>query len=309
MRKLNYIICLFLSIGSLPGIGQEFVMPLYQGKIPNSKPSKVKEELVHGEHTWLYGVTNPSISVYLPQAKYATGQAIIICPGGGYKLLSYDNHIEGTDVARYFNSLGIAAIVLKYRLPLTETSIEPYNAPLMDAQRAMRIVRKNASKWSVNPNEIGIMGFSAGGHLAASLGTHFDYGNPLSKDSIEHESSRPSFMILMYPVISFSRPSLESNSRKNLLAGAESEALLKFFSCELQVNEKTPPAFIAHAEDDKVVSIEHSLLMYEALHNANIAAELHILPEGGHGFGLINKNQHIASWKYNLELWLKSLQQ
>lgn len=309
MRQIFALAFLILSLNSITLPGQEFRLPLYDDFIPNSKPSKIAERLVKGEHTWLYDVTNPDIAVYLPQAKYATGQAVIICPGGGYRLLSYDNYIEGTDVARFFNSIGIAAVVLKYRLPLEETCIEPHKAPLMDVQRAIRIVRFNAAKWNVNPEKIGVMGFSAGGHLAATLGTHFDSGNKSAADSLERQSCRPDFMILMYPVISFSDTNLQTNSKNKLLGKNPPKELILYYSIELQVKENTPPAFICHAANDTVVGVEHSILMYEALHKKNIPAELHILSNGGHGFGLVTNNKHIASWKMSLELWLESMRE
>jgi acetyl esterase/lipase len=287
--------------------GQEFKLQLYDGPVPNSKPSNVKERLVVGEYTWLYDVTNPDISVYLPQSKYATGQAVVICPGGGYRLLSYDNYVEGTDVARFFNTIGVAAIVLKYRLPSPQTSVEPHKSPLMDAKRAMRLVRHNAAKWKINLDKIGIMGFSAGGHLASTLGTHFDNGNVESVDSVERYSCKPNFMILMYPVISFTDSTLRTRSQKTLLGDNPPKDLLVYYSNELQVKDDTPPCFIAHAQNDSTVSVRHSIIMYEALNRKKIPSELHILTEGGHGFGLNSTNKHIASWKTSLELWLENI--
>jgi acetyl esterase/lipase len=179
----------------------------------------------------------------------------------------------------------------------------------MDLQRAMRMVRFNATAWSINPQKIGVMGFSAGGHLAATLGNHFDPGNPIARDSIENLSCQPNFMILFYPVISFSDTSLiaQSTSRKKLLGENPDSQLVDYYSNELQVKANTPPAFIIHAADDKVVPIEHSILMYEALHRKKIPAELHLLPSGGHGFGLVSNNPHLEAWKGNLKLWLESI--
>lgn len=307
MKDMFIFVVLYFSVSGLAG--QEYRLALYPNEIPNSKPSNVKERLVVGEHTWLYDVTIPDIAVYLPQSKYATGQAVVICPGGGYRLLSYDNHIEGTDVARFLNAIGIAGIVLKYRLPLPETCIEPHKAPLMDLQRAIRMVRANANAWSINTEKIGVMGFSAGGHLAATLGNHFDAGNPTAPDSIERLSCKPNFMILFYPVISFSDTSLiaQSTSRKKLLGENPDPKWVQFYSNELQVKENTSPAFIIHAADDKVVPVEHSILMYEALHQKKISAELHLLPSGGHGFGLVTNNKQLETWKVNLKFWLESM--
>lgn len=180
---LRIILLLFLVVYAVTSYRQDYVLPLYSGKIPNSireaAPDKVeKKDII------LYSkVQNPDIAVYLPSKRFATGQAVVICPGGGYWVLAYD--LEGTDIARYLNSIGVAAVVLKYRLPTNENCVEPHKVPLMDAQRAMRLVRQNAANWNINPNKIGVMGFSAGGHLASTLGTHFDYGNKTAADEVE----------------------------------------------------------------------------------------------------------------------------
>jgi len=179
----------------------------------------------------------------------------------------------------------------------------------MDAQRAVRLVRHNAAKWNIDPEKIGVMGFSAGGHLASTLGTHFDYGDKASKDSVEKQSCRPDFMILMYPVISFTEACTHTGSRDALLGKNPTKEMLNFYSNELQVKEDTPPTFLVHADDDGGVSVENSLLMYKALRDKKIPAEMHILSEGGHGFGLALNNQHVASWTNSLNLWLKSLNQ
>ena len=287
--------------------GQNYVLPLYQGEIPNSKNTGQKEKTEIKDITLISDVQNPDIAVYLPSKRFATGQAVVICPGGGYWVLAYD--LEGTDIARYLNSIGVAGIVLKYRLPTYGNCIEPHKAPLMDAQRAMRLVRLNAGKWNIDANKIGVMGFSAGGHLASTLGTHFDYGNKNSKDSIEMKSCRPDFMILMYPVISFTDPGTHKGSREALLGKNPDQSLIKYYSNELQVQKDTPPTFFALADNDTGVPVENSLLMYEALHKNKIPVELHILSEGNHGFGLGLENNHIASWTYSLKLWLNWLNQ
>jgi len=177
----------------------------------------------------------------------------------------------------------------------------------MDAQRAMRLVRSNAKAWNIDPAKIGIMGFSAGGHLASTLGTHFDYGNKSASDSVERQSCRPDFMILMYPVISFVDSSSHKGSHVALLGKNPDKELLNYYSNELQVRDDTPPAFFVHADNDSGVPVENTLLMYKALRKKNISAELHILSEGEHGFGLGINNEHVASWTNNLRLWLKWL--
>lgn len=306
MNKTKQIILLFLLImNGFMIYGQEYTLPLYTGDIPNSKVTGASEKTENADIILISNVQTPDIAVFLPSKRFATGQAVIICPGGGYWVLAYD--LEGTDIAKYLNSIGVAAIVLKYRLPTYGNCIEPHKAPLMDAQRAMRLVRQNAVKWNIKPNKIGIMGFSAGGHLAATLGTHFDYGNKTAKDSIEKQSCRPDFMILMYPVISFIDSLSHVGSNEALLGKNPDKELLRYYSNELQVRDDTPPAFFAQADNDSGVPVENALLMYKALRKKKISAEMHIISEGEHGFGLGLNNEHVASWTYNLKLWLNWL--
>lgn len=305
MRKFLTLQIVFLAIGCLHIYGQDIVLSLYNGTIPNSINTGQKEQVEKSDITLIRNVQNPDIAVYLPSKRLATGQAVVICPGGGYWVLAYD--LEGTDIARYLNSIGIAGIVLKYRLPTSGNCEIPHKAPLMDAQRAMRLVRQNAEKWNINPTKIGIMGFSAGGHLASTLGTHFDYGNKSAADSIEKQSCKPDFMILMYPVISFTAPFSHTGSLEALLGKNPDKELINFYSNELQVKEDTPPAFFVQADNDSGVPVENSILMYAALRKKKISAELHILSEGEHGFGLKVNNEHVASWTNSLKLWLKWL--
>lgn len=306
MKKFKLLAIILLSFSyNLILDGQEYVMPLYKGPVPNSINTGQSEKIERNGIVAISNVQIPDISVYLPGKRFATGQAVIICPGGGYHILCYD--YEGTDVARFFNSIGVAAIVLKYRLPVYGNTVEPHEAPLMDAQRAMRLVRFNAAKWNINPQKIGIMGFSAGGHLATTLATHFDYGNKTSADSVERVSCRPDFMIPVYPVVSFVDPSVHIGSRESLLGKDAGEDLAKYYSNELHVTDDTPPAFFIHADDDQVVPVENTLLMYKALRAKNIPAEIHIVSEGTHGFGLSPDNDHIGAWTINLKYWLKWL--
>jgi acetyl esterase/lipase len=307
MKKLTILLLDILLIPFIMVDAQDFRLQLYNGNIPNSKFTGSKEKIEKTDIIVISNVQEPDIAVYLPTKKFATGQAVVICPGGGYWILAYN--LEGTDIARYLNSIGVAAIVLKYRLPTYGNTIEPHKVPLMDAQRAMRLVRHNAAKWNIDPEKIGVMGFSAGGHLASTLGTHFDYGDKASKDSVEKLSCRPDFMILMYPVISFTEPCTHTGSRDALLGKNPTIEMLNFYSNELQVKEDTPPTFLVHADDDSGVPVDNSLLMYKALRAKKIPAEMHILSEGEHGFGLALNNNHVASWTNNLTLWLKSLNQ
>ncbi|MFO7369222.1 MAG: alpha/beta hydrolase [Bacteroidales bacterium] len=302
MRLFSLIIAaVLLAAGSITH-AQDVVVPLYQGPIPNSNGTVISEKIMKQDITRIGQVQVPDIAVYLPSKRSATGQAVIICPGGGYHYLAYD--WEGSDVARYLNSIGVAAMVLKYRLPVYGNVVEPHKVPLMDAQRAMRVVRFNAARWNIDPHKIGVMGFSAGGHLASTLGTHFDQGNPAATDSAERVSCRPNFMILMYPVISFADSVTHKGSREALIGKHPDDKMIAFYSNELQVTKDTPPAFLVHSGDDNAVPVENSLLMYQALLAQNIPAEMHIFPEGGHGFGLNIGNVHVGSWANSLRLWL-----
>jgi acetyl esterase/lipase len=171
----------------------------------------------------------------------------------------------------------------------------------------MRLVRANAARWNIDPAKVGVMGFSAGGHLAATLGTHFDAGDPAAADPVERASSRPDFMILMYPVISFVDAGAHTGSRRALLGDKPDAQLLTFYSAELQVKDDGPPAFLVHADNDTGVPVENTLLMYAALRRKHIAAELHVISEGGHGFGLSPSSRHVGQWTESLRLWLQSL--
>jgi acetyl esterase/lipase len=300
------VIFLFIAFISMNLSAQQYVIPLWKGQIPNSQKSEDVE--IYRENNGLMGyglVQNPDIKVFLPTKRNTTGQALIICPGGGYQGLAYD--WEGLDYAKYLNTIGVAGIVLKYRLPVSKSNVVPYKSPLMDIQRAIRITRFNAAKWNIDPNKIGVMGSSAGGHLASTAGTHFDSGNPNAKDSIDRMSCRPDFMILMYPVITMRMPYTHKGSRDNLLGKNPSEELVNEFSNELQVTKDTPPTFIVHADDDSGVPVENSLMFYQALRKNKISAELHIYSEGGHGFALAANKGHQEFWPQACHEWLKWL--
>jgi acetyl esterase/lipase len=246
-------------------------------------------------------VQNPEIEVYLPSGQNATGDAVIICPGGGYWILAWD--WEGSDIAKYFNSKGIAAIVLKYRLPTSASNIEPHKSPLLDAQRAMRMVRYKSADWNIKPNRIGIMGFSAGGHLASTLSTHFDAGNMDANDPVDRMSCRPDFSILMYPVISFTSD-FHSGSKEALLGKNPDPELVKYYSNELQVTAQTPPAILIHSSDDNAVPVENSLTYFAALRKNNIPASIHIYPYGGHGFSLAIGKGYLSTWPDRVVEWM-----
>lgn len=286
-------------------LGQNFEIPLWPGEIPNFQKTDEVEVSDSSDIVRISKVQSPDIAVYLPSRKNATGQAVVICPGGGYRILAYD--WEGTDIAKWLNAHGIAAVILKYRLPISASNIIPHKSPLMDAQRAMRLVRHHAGDWNIHPDKIGIMGFSAGGHLAATLGTHFDEAHTATGDAIDSLDCRPDFMILMYPVITFSKPFMHRGSKEALIGKNPDPSLVDYYSNELQVKDNTPPAFMVHAGDDEAVPVENSLVFYQALKDKNIPAELHIYPTGGHGFSLALDKGYLQTWPDRCLDWLKSL--
>lgn len=276
------------------------VLPLYSGSVPNSKPSQVKESTVTegGGRFSVADVVQPTLTVYLPAPNAATGTAVIICPGGGYSRLAIGH--EGYDVAQRFNEMGVAAFVLKYRLPNTRSQPDPSITPLLDVQQALRLVRAQATKYNINPERIGVMGFSAGGHLAATAATHF--ARPVGSNP-GTESVRPAFSMLIYPVISFSDSLMHKGSRDQLLGPNASAAQVKEYSNELQVTAQTPPTFLVHAEDDTVVPVGNSLVYYQALARHKVPAEMHLYPKGGHGFGMNNSTTQ-DQWMERLREWL-----
>ena len=297
------LVTIFLSLNDSFG---QTILPLWPDGVPNQNPSREVENKMYQDILRISNVQNPTLEVFLPAKKTATGQAVVICPGGGYSILAYD--WEGIDIAKWYNAQGIAAVVLKYRLPKSITLIKPEIAPLQDAQRAIRLVRHNAKKWNVDPTQIGVMGFSAGGHLASTLGTHFAedvLGD--SKDSINSLSARPDFMVLIYPVITFDKKHYHGGSKNNLIGENASQELIDHYSNDLQVSSDTPTTFLLHTTDDKVVPVVNSLLFYQALKRNGVAVEMHIYPEGGHGFGLGIGRGHLQQWPDRLKQWLNHI--
>ena len=241
----------------------------------------------------------PAITVFLPRTMAANTPAVIVCPGGGYVSLA-SNH-EGRQVASYLNSLGIAAFVLRSRLgPMYHHPIE-----LGDVQRAMRTVRAHASEWRIDPARIGILGFSAGGHLAMSASTLFDAGNPNAPDPIDRAGSRPDFTVLGYPVISMTEPWTHQGSKNNLLGANPDPELVRRLSGELAVTKQTPPTFLFHTNADTAVPAENSVYYYLALRKAGIPAEMHIFEKGPHGVGLANDDPALSEWSKLLANWLR----
>jgi acetyl esterase/lipase len=241
----------------------------------------------------------PDLTVYLPRTVGPNTPAVIVCPGGGYSRLA-SNH-EGRQVANFLNSLDMAAFVLKYRLgPRYHHPVE-----LGDAQRAIRLVRANAAAWHLDPARIGIVGFSAGGHLAMTASTHFDGGNAAAVDPIERAGSRPDFAVLGYPVISMVEPWTHAGSRTNLLGDHPDPSLAKSLSGEQAVTAQTPPTFIFQTNEDTTVPAENAVYYYLALRKAGVAAEMHIFEKGPHGVGLANDNPALSAWSSLLANWLR----
>ena len=244
----------------------------------------------------------PNLTIYRPPREKATGAAVVICPGGGYGHLAMDH--EGHQIAQWLNSFGVAGFIVKYRHSNSGAGYG-HPAPLQDAQRAVRTVRARAKEWNVDPERIGILGFSAGGHLASSAGTHFQNRYSDAKDSIDKFSCRPDFMILIYPVISFTEWCTHKGSRKNLLGNDPESELVENLSNERQVTAQTPPTFLVHGNDDKGVPPENSIFFYLALRKAKVPAEMHIYENGRHGFGLGKQFGAVSSWPLRCQEWMR----
>jgi len=304
---MKYLLTLLAFLATSLAFSQNYTLNLWPGLPPLQKESNLQEQAVQQGIVRISNVQIPSIEVYLPTMQSATGEAVLIFPGGGYGILAYD--WEGTDFAKWLNSHGIAGIVVKYRLPLSTSLTDPKEVPLLDAQRAIRLVRQNAESWNINPSKVGIMGFSAGGHLAATLSTSFTHELPLEKDAIDALPARPDFSILAYPVISFRDAAAHSGSRKNLLGDQASSELVDRFSNELQVTTDTPPTFLVQAQDDKGVPLQNSLLYFQALHAKGVKAALHIYPTGGHGFAFGLGKGAVEGWREVLIDWMKEIVQ
>lgn len=286
--SIRFAIILFCLLQLSQTSRAQQVVHLYEKDIPGALEG-VNEERYDAERQAAYKVFTPTLTVYLPEKQSATGAAVIICPGGGYGGLVMGK--EGYTIAEYFIQKGVAAFVLKYRLPDDKIMKDKSTGPLQDAQQAIWLVRKNAKQWGVDPQRVGIMGFSAGGHLASTAGTHFNqpvinYGQGVNL--------RPDFMILVYPVVSMTDSLGHKGSRNNLLGKEPSAEKIKSFSNEFQVTDQTPPAFLIHAGDDKVVDVDNSISFYEALRRHKVPAEMHIYPKGDHGFVL----------KWPIENWM-----
>ena len=297
--KLNFTLIL-LAILTGPVVAQE-VVPIYTGLIPGAKrtPATYQELAVTGDDGVIRvsKVSVPTVAVYLPEKGKANGTAVLICPGGGYGILAI-NH-EGDKIAKEFNKIGVAAFVLKYRLPDDQIMEDKSIGPLQDAQQAMYLLQKNAKKWNINPDKIGVMGFSAGGHLASTLSVRY---NAL-KIADQTTKIRPAFSVLIYPVISLSTyPHLGTSN--NLLGKGASEEQKAYFSNEKHIDAQTPTAFLVHAADDGGVAVQNSLLYAQGLVEHKVPVELHVYQNGGHGFGLNNKST-TDQWFERLRNWMQ----
>ena len=267
------LLCYFLFFSVV--IQAQEIIKLYPSKIPNSKPTELKES-----GTGMYkDVTIPTLEYFKPNTEKSTGAAVIIVPGGGYSVVVYNG--EGVSTAKALAEKGIAAFVLKYRLPNDAIMVDKKIGPLQDAQQAIKLVRDNADKWGLDRNKIGIMGFSAGGHLASTAATHFEKSYI---DNKENTSLRPDFQILVYPVISMTNALTHGGSRDNLLGKNPSNEDVDLFSNELQVKSNTPPAYLTHTADDTTVDVDNSIQYFEKLRHNKVEVEMHIYPKGGHGF-------------------------
>jgi acetyl esterase/lipase len=268
------------------------VVPLWAGKAPHA----VSESKYDA----------PNLTVFRAPADKANGSGVVICPGGGYGNLATDH--EGTQVAAFFNKLGTTAFVLQYRIAKEGRPAPLHPAPLADAQRALRFVRSKAKDYGIDPAKVGLMGFSAGGHLASTAGTHFDAGDKDAKDPIDRVSCRPDFLILAYPVITMEAGVTHNGSKTNLLGKTPDAKLVEHYSNEKQVTKETPPTFIFHTDEDKSVLPENAIRFYLALKKAGVPAELHVFEKGRHGVGIAPKGASAATdaWSDRLADWLNA---
>ncbi|MGL1956712.1 MAG: alpha/beta hydrolase [Colwellia sp.] len=303
LKKTFYLSVVFMSFLTTNSANANQELALYFGKIPGAIVTQNNEKIRDKKdpNTFIQQVSLPTLTVFLPEKKLATGKAVIICPGGGYGGVSIVN--EGYQVAQELNKLGIAAFILKYRDPDNATMVDRNIGPLQDLQQAIVRVRSEANKWHINPDDVGVMGFSAGGHLAASATTHY---NQPAANFLEGYNLRPDFSILIYPVISMIDSLTHRGSQENLIGNDAVLTTKQYYSNELQVSKDTPPVFLVHAADDGAVRVENSLRFYDALLANKVPAGMLIYPEGGHGFGLINPTTN-NRWFSQVADWLKTL--
>lgn len=288
---------IFLMLSIVTGsLFAQTPQPLYPNGIPNSKPTPATYKESHNDWGGVTKVSIPTLTPYLLKDG-SPHTAVLVIPGGGYSGVAMGH--EGDSIARAFNKIGVTAFVLKYRLPSDSIMVDKTIGPLQDAQSALVTIRKNAKEYHIDPTKVGVIGFSAGGHLASTLGTHFN--KPAIQDN-DNISLRPDFMALIYPVITFGGFA-HVGSRENLIGKSPSQELIDLYSNEKQVTDQTPPTFLVHAEDDHVVPVQNSLMFYDALLQNKVKGEMHIYVAGGHGFGLNNKTTK-DYWFDRLKEWM-----
>jgi acetyl esterase/lipase len=272
------------------------VIPLWPEGVPGAKPNAGEERIVDGR---IYNVQAPTLSYFPAPADVACGTAVIVCPGGGYARLAVAK--EGSELTRHLSALGVSAFVLKYRL-----AEYGHPAPLQDVLRAIRLVRSRAKEFGVRPDRIGVMGSSAGGHVAASAATLYDAPEGRTGAALDVTSARPDFVALLYPVITMRPPYAHQGSRQNLLGEHPADALVDRLSVETQVTRDTPPTFLVHTFEDASVPLENSLLFFQALRRAGVPAEMHLYEKGPHGFGTSAGLGPTSDWPRRLEDWMRS---
>ncbi|MCW0484680.1 alpha/beta hydrolase [Gaoshiqia sediminis] len=299
MKKINLLFVLTLLL--FQGMAQDYRLQLWPEGAPNQNTSPGEERFYVDNGTGRYdNISEAELFVYLPEMEKNTGAAVVICPGGGYRVEAIEH--EGFQIAEFLKENGIAGIVLKYRLPYGNPEI-----PLTDALQAIRFVRSKSDEWGIDPQKVGIAGSSAGGHLASTAGTHYDLGDLQSNDPLARLSSRPDFMLLLYPVISFDEKIGHMGSRINLIGETNDWKLASKYSNELHVNEQTPPTFFVLADDDRGVVPENSIRFYLAMKQFGVPAELHIFSHGGHGFGMKKINKPAEQWPGLFVQWMKAM--
>lgn len=303
---MNFKNKLFMLIGAMmittSTFSQSKIIEVWNGKVPGSIKNPNYKQIVDSTYyIKLRNISKPTIEVYPAPVDNNSGTAVVVCPGGGYYGVSFIS--EGIEVAKWLNKLGITAVVLHYRLPNDVIMKDKSIGPLQDGQEAIRIVRRNAKKWGIDPHKIGILGFSAGGHLAATVSTHF---NEKVYKPIDSTSARPDFSLLIYPVISMDSTITHVGSRENLLGKHPSQEMVKHFSNELQVTTQTPPTFMVHSMDDGVVPVENSIEYALALKKHNVSCELHLYQSGGHGYDLGRSKNTESTWTESCRKWLET---
>jgi len=306
MKTRQFLFLFFMFCFATAGLSaQPFTVKLWPDGIPGSKTDATYiEEILtsEGRITRCNRVVSPDLTVYLPPAGKGNGAAVLICPGGGYSTLAFDH--EGNAVAQWLNENGIAGIVLKYRLPSDRIMENRSVGPLQDAQEAMRVIRRKAAEWHLDPSKIGVIGFSAGGHLASTISTH--YADKVYRVT-DGTDARPDFSLLIYPVISMDSTITHMGSRTNLIGRKAPADLEKHFSNDQQITSDTPPAFLVHSADDRVVPVMNSLNYFMGVQALRIPSELHVFQKGGHGYGLAPNGGTESSWPGLCLKWLKSI--